>query len=70
MAEAPYDGVVGWEQPGILGGRRQLAWAGEGTAEGKAPEEVLHWSPGPLGSGREGGGRTGAGVVRSYVASC
>lgn len=43
MAEAPYDGAVGWAQPGILGGRRQLAWAGEGTAEGRAQEEVLRW---------------------------
>ena len=73
MAEVPYDGAVGWEdraQPGIPGGRHQLAGAGEGTAEGRAPEEVLHWSPGPLGPGREGGGMTGAGAVRYYVASC
>lgn len=60
MAEAPYNGAVGWAQPGILGGRRQLAWAGEGTAEGRAPEEGLRWSPGPWGPGREGRGMTGA----------
>ena len=70
MAETPNDGAVGWAQPGIPGGRHQLAWAGEGTAEGRALEEVLRWSPGPLGPGREGGGMTGAGAVRSYVALC
>lgn len=58
MAEAPYDGAVGWAQPGIPGGRRQLAWAGEGTAEGRQ-EEVLRWV-----LEREGRDMTGAGAVR------
>ena len=70
--EAPYDMLSAGEdgaQRACQGTGIRLPGLERGLRKEGHQQEVLSGSPGPLGPGREGGGMTGAGVVRSYVAA-